>query len=204
MCGKYRFFFQRRRLPKATQPNSVACSSRTAFSMWCILLEQDASRLALLVLLWWTYSALCEKDAFYQMSYGHSCKQEWWTWMLYRATEQQSTKYSRLTGVLWPGNKLLDCSTYEFNLRQSRTKRTVFYSQAIDLPAGPGTFSPEDAKSALKVVNMTKTNYLMGMCPLFIGMGSALVLRGARAFVDTGSSRNYSSHCFASQGSHPA
>ena len=55
-------------------------------------------------------------------------------------------------------------------LEAKRTKRTVFYSQAIDLPAGPGTFSPEDAKSALKVVNMTKTNYLMGMCPLFIGM----------------------------------
>ena len=34
--------------------------------------------------------------------------------------------------------------------------------------------------------------------------GSALVLRGARAFVDTGSSWNCSSHCFASQGSHPA
>ena len=46
----------------------------------------------------------------------------------------------------------------------------MFYSQAIDLPAGPGTFSEEDAKSALKVVNMTKTNYLMGMCPLFVGM----------------------------------
>ena len=55
-------------------------------------------------------------------------------------------------------------------LEAKRAKRTVFYSQAIDLPAGPGTFSEEDAKSALKVVNMTKTNYLMGMCPLFIGM----------------------------------
>ena len=71
--------------------------------------------------------------------------------MLCQATEEQPTKYSRLTGVLWPGNKLLDCSTYEFQLEAKRTKRTVFYSQAIDLPAGPGTFSPEDAKSALRL-----------------------------------------------------
>ena len=91
--------------------------------------------------------------------------------MLCQATEEQSTKYSRLTGVLWPGNKLLDCSTYEFNWRQKRTKTygVLFSGYRPPLP-GPGTFSPEDAKSALKVVNMTKTNYLMGMCPLFIGM----------------------------------
>ena len=31
-------------------------------------------------------------------------------------------------------------------------------------------FSKTDAKEALQAMNMTNSGYLMGMCPLFIGM----------------------------------
>ena len=46
----------------------------------------------------------------------------------------------------------------------------LYIAQAIDKPTGGRSLSAEQASAALKVVNMTKTGYLIGMCPLFVGM----------------------------------
>ena len=47
----------------------------------------------------------------------------------------------------------------------------LFYCQAIDLPQHGGIdWSREDAMEALRIMNMTTTGYLLGLCPLFVGM----------------------------------
>ena len=48
--------------------------------------------------------------------------------------------------------------------------KTVYYAQAVDMPTGSDVLTEEQAKKALQVVNMGGTGYLMGMCPLYIGM----------------------------------
>lgn len=48
--------------------------------------------------------------------------------------------------------------------------KTVYYAQAVDMPTGSDVLTEEHAKKALQVVNMGGTGYLMGMCPLYIGM----------------------------------
>ena len=47
--------------------------------------------------------------------------------------------------------------------------RKLYFLQAVD-QAVVGTLTSEQAKQALQVLNMGKTGYLMGMCPLYIGM----------------------------------
>ncbi len=47
----------------------------------------------------------------------------------------------------------------------------IFYAQAVDVPTNSVEhFSPTDVTEALRAMNMTSSGYLMGMCPLFIGM----------------------------------
>ena len=48
--------------------------------------------------------------------------------------------------------------------------KTLFYVQAVDMPTGSDVLTEDQAKKALQVVNMGSTGYLMGMCPLYIGM----------------------------------
>ena len=47
----------------------------------------------------------------------------------------------------------------------------LFYSQGVDVPMdNVDHFSRSDAMEALQFMNMTNSGYLMGMCPLFIGL----------------------------------
>ena len=48
--------------------------------------------------------------------------------------------------------------------------QTLYFAQAIDRPTGPTQLSRDHVFAALQVVNMTKTSYLLGMCPLYVGM----------------------------------
>ena len=68
----------------------------------------------------------------------------------------------------------------------------VFYAQAVDVPTNSvELFSRSDAMEALQAFNMTKSGYLMGMCPLFIGMqvrlsqqtGIALLVREVKGTI---------------------
>ena len=47
--------------------------------------------------------------------------------------------------------------------------KKLYFLQAVD-QAVVGTLTAEQAKQALQVLNMGNTGYLMGMCPLYIGM----------------------------------
>ena len=52
-----------------------------------------------------------------------------------------------------------------------RLRARLFYCQAVDTPLNAkDAFTRPDAMEALAVVNLTTTAYLLGMCPLFIGM----------------------------------
>lgn len=55
-------------------------------------------------------------------------------------------------------------------LEARAAQEQLYFVQAIDKPAGGRSLTPEQASAALRTVNMTKTGYLMGMCPLFVGM----------------------------------
>ncbi|CAE7487143.1 tkt, partial [Symbiodinium necroappetens] len=55
-------------------------------------------------------------------------------------------------------------------LEARAAQEQLYFVQAIDKPAGGRSLTPEEASAALRTVNMTKTGYLMGMCPLFVGM----------------------------------
>ncbi|CAK9107069.1 Uncharacterized protein SCF082_LOCUS49855, partial [Durusdinium trenchii] len=46
----------------------------------------------------------------------------------------------------------------------------LYFVQAIDKPTGDATLSSAQVSAALQCLNMTKTGYLIGMCPLFLGM----------------------------------
>ena len=46
--------------------------------------------------------------------------------------------------------------------------------QAIDRATGPNDLTREQSISALQIVNMTKTHYLMGICPLYEGMAARI------------------------------
>ena len=48
--------------------------------------------------------------------------------------------------------------------------QTLYFAQAIDRPTGPTQLSRDHVFAALQVVNTTKTSYLLGMCPLYVGM----------------------------------
>eukprot|EP00438_Fugacium_kawagutii_P017947 Skav211370 [mRNA] locus=scaffold595:25004:28193:- [translate_table: standard] len=47
---------------------------------------------------------------------------------------------------------------------------TLFLVQAIDRPKGPTEWTQEYSLAALQVANMGRTQYLMGICPLYEGM----------------------------------
>ena len=49
---------------------------------------------------------------------------------------------------------------------------TLFLVQAIDRTSGPTDLTREQSLKALQVVNMTRTQYLMGICPLYEGMAA--------------------------------
>ena len=55
-------------------------------------------------------------------------------------------------------------------LEARAAQQQLYFVQAIDKATKGRSLSPEQASAALKVVNMTKTGYLIGMCPLFVGM----------------------------------
>ena len=46
----------------------------------------------------------------------------------------------------------------------------LYFVQAIDKPTGDAALSSAQVSAALQHLNMTKTGYLIGMCPLFLGM----------------------------------
>ncbi|CAK9096081.1 Transketolase, partial [Durusdinium trenchii] len=46
----------------------------------------------------------------------------------------------------------------------------LYFVQAIDKPTGDALLSSAQVSAALQCLNMTKTGYLIGMCPLFLGM----------------------------------
>ena len=56
---------------------------------------------------------------------------------------------------------------------EAQQKSTVLYLvQAIDRASGPTELTKEQSMKALQVVNMTRTQYLMGICPLYEGMAA--------------------------------
>ena len=52
--------------------------------------------------------------------------------------------------------------------------RTLFLVQAIDRAKGPTELTKEQSFAALQVANMNKTQYLMGICPLYEGMAARI------------------------------
>ncbi|CAK9002355.1 Uncharacterized protein SCF082_LOCUS7309 [Durusdinium trenchii] len=46
----------------------------------------------------------------------------------------------------------------------------LYFVQAIDKPTGDAALSSAQVSAALQHLNMTKTGYLIGMCPLFLGV----------------------------------
>ena len=59
-------------------------------------------------------------------------------------------------------------------LEAKQLKKTLYLVQAIDRATGPVELTKEQSLKALQVVNMTKTHYLMGMCPLYEGMAARI------------------------------
>ncbi|CAK9053900.1 unnamed protein product [Durusdinium trenchii] len=55
-------------------------------------------------------------------------------------------------------------------LEAKKANKMLYLIQAIDRPTGGQALSKEQTLSALQVVNMTNTGYLIGMCPVFEGM----------------------------------
>ena len=55
-------------------------------------------------------------------------------------------------------------------LEGKELKKTVYFVQAIDRATGPNELTREQSMAALQIVNMTKTHYLIGICPLYEGM----------------------------------
>lgn len=169
MCGKYRFFLT----PQVTESNAAElgrllfknCIQHVVHFTGTGRFSACASGAALV-------------DILCAMREGRILPEELWPQLKGRVVDLDALSsnggtINKILAAHWGAlawEQIARLQHLRVQLEAKRAKRTVFYSQAIDLPAGPGTFSPEDAKSALKVVNMTKTNYLMGMCPLFIGM----------------------------------
>ena len=55
-------------------------------------------------------------------------------------------------------------------LEARQAKKTVYLVQAIDRATGSMELTKEQSLTALQFVNMTKSSYLMGLCPLYEGM----------------------------------
>eukprot|EP00435_Cladocopium_sp_Y103_P048345 s4006_g14.t1 len=55
-------------------------------------------------------------------------------------------------------------------LEAKQSNKMLYLVQAIDRATGPNELSREESLKALQIVNMTKTQYLMGVCPLYEGM----------------------------------
>ena len=51
---------------------------------------------------------------------------------------------------------------------------TLFLVQTIDRAKGPTELTKEQSLTALQVANMNKTQYLMGICPLYEGMAARI------------------------------
>ena len=59
-------------------------------------------------------------------------------------------------------------------LGSSIRSTTLFLAQAIDRTKGPTELTEEQSLTALQVANMNKTQYLMGICPLYEGMAARI------------------------------
>ena len=59
-------------------------------------------------------------------------------------------------------------------LEAKEMKKTVYLVQAIDRATGPNELTREQSISALQILNMTKTHYLMGICPPYEGMAARI------------------------------
>ena len=59
-------------------------------------------------------------------------------------------------------------------LEAKALNKIVYLVQAIDRATGSNELTREQCISALQIVNMTKTHYLMGICPLYEGMAARI------------------------------
>ena len=73
-------------------------------------------------------------------------------------------------GLAWEQVARLQHLRVAWEAQQRST--TLFLVQAIDRASGPTDLTREQSLKALQVVNMTRTQYLMGICPLYEGMAA--------------------------------
>ena len=87
---------------------------------------------------------------------------------LSRAEEKRKLMAAHWGGFAW--EQVARLQHMRATLEAQAAGERLYFVQAIDKPTGGQNLTAEHTAMALKVLNMTKTGYLMGMCPLFVGM----------------------------------
>lgn len=83
----------------------------------------------------------------------------------------------RLLNAHWGGlawEQVARLQHVRIGLEAKALNKIVYLVQAIDRATGSNELTREQCISALQIVNMTKTHYLMGICPLYEGMAARI------------------------------
>ena len=83
----------------------------------------------------------------------------------------------RLLDAHWGGlawEQVARLQHVRIGLEAKALNKIVYLVQAIDRATGSNELTREQCISALQIVNMTKTHYLMGICPLYEGMAARI------------------------------
>ena len=83
----------------------------------------------------------------------------------------------RLLDAHWGGlawEQVARLQHVRIGLEAKALNKIVYLVQAIDRATGSNELTKEQCISALQIVNMTKTHYLMGICPLYEGMAARI------------------------------
>ena len=111
------------------------------------------------------------------MREGKEMSDTLWAALEARALSQEELQAEelrqRLLDAHWGGlawEQVARLQHVRVGLEGKALKKKVYFVQAIDRATGPNELTKEQSMTALQIVNMTKTHYLMGGCPLYEGM----------------------------------